>query len=163
MVEALPRGGFAAKRKRMTMINQRKVVAGAALLGLLASQAQADAAQVNIAATAFHTQIFGGDSIMYGGTTSANFSAGTLTMIAALPRVPGGMGATVFVDGFSVVGTYRCTVSGPTSKSFMRVNPPTDWTAVVSFTAAELPSSGYLSISCSVPSDGAFRGVTVIN
>jgi hypothetical protein len=151
-----------ASSKRWVMnSNWRKMAAGASLLAFLAVHTTAYAAQVNVAATAFHTQIGGGDSIMYFGSGSTNFTATTLTMIAALPRVPGGGAVTVFVDGYGVIGTYSCTVSSSfASHSFSR-SSPFNWSQFVNFPAAEIPSSAYLSITCSVPSDGAFRGVTV--
>lgn len=143
----------------------RRISAVAPLLALLALHAQADAAQVNVAATAFHTQIGGGDSIMYFGHSSTNFALPgppTLTMIAALPRVPGRGAVTVFVDGWGVSsGSYNCTISSSVAhKSFSKASS-FSWTRSVNFSAAELPGSSYLSISCDVPPDGALRGVTI--
>jgi len=143
------------------MNKQTKFVALASLFSALALQARADAAQVNVAASAFHVQMGGVDGILYFGSSNTNFTASSLFMIAALPRVPGTGAVTVFVDGFGVSGTYNCTVSSSVaSKSFTR-SSVLSWTQSVNFTAVELPSSSYLSIGCTVPADGGFRGVTI--
>jgi hypothetical protein len=142
-------------------MNRLKFAAVACLAASLVTQARAEAAQVNIAATAFHTQFGVTGGIFYSSTIGVNFSAGSLTMIAALPRVPAGTVVSVFVDGLGVTGTYSCTVSSSVaSRSFSRTSP-VNWTQSVNFTAAELPGTSYLSINCSVPSDGGFYGVTV--
>lgn len=143
------------------LLNQAKVAALAALFAGLALQVPADAAQINVPGTAFHTQFGAGNSIAYFGNVGTSFASGLLTMIAPLPRAPSGGAVTVFVDGLGVTGTYSCTVSSSlASKSFSR-SSLFSWTQAVNFTAVELPSSGYLSINCSVPSDGGFFGVTV--
>jgi hypothetical protein len=153
------RGGL--HRSEWVMNNGREVMVGAVLLAVIAFQARADAAQVNVAATAFHTQIGGGDSIKYFGSGSTNFTGSTLTMIAALPRVPGGSAVTVFVDGYGVSGTYNCTISSSVASKSFSMSSVVSWSQSVNFTAVELPSSSYLSITCTVPADGAFRGVTI--
>lgn len=143
------------------MSNYRKLVGLAALLALAATHARADAAQVNMAGTGFHTQFGVTGGIMFTGTSAVNFSPGLLTMISPLPRAPGGGAVTVFVDGLGVTGTYNCTVSSSVaSKSFSKTSGVT-WSHSVNFTALELPSTGYLSINCSVPSDGGLKGVTI--
>ena len=144
--------------------NPRSIGAGFALLALLALHTPADAAQVNIPASIFHKQISAPDVIWYSGVSSSNFSGSTLSMIAPLPRVPGAGGVTVFVDGYGVSGgPYNCTVysSSGASKSFSR-NTALSWTASVNFTSVEISSSSYLSLTCSVPPDGAFKGITVV-
>lgn len=141
--------------------NMRTIGCSAALLALLALHAPADAAQVNVPASTFHRQMGGPDVIMYSGNLSTNFSASTITMIAPIPRVPGFGAVTVFVDGYGVTGTYNCTVSSSVvSKSFARSSLVT-WSQSVNFSAAEMPSSSYLTVTCTVPSDGAFKGITV--
>jgi len=148
----------------------RTVGGGAALLSVLALHAPADAAQVNVAATMFHKQIAGADVIFFSGNSAANFSASFITMIAPVPRVPGGGAVTVFVDGFHIgSGNYVCSVmSSVATKSFTRTPPmpptpptPGGWTNSVNFTAAEMPSSSFLTVSCSVPPDGVLKGITV--
>ena len=142
--------------------NVRRIGAVAALLSVFALHAPADAAQVNVAASGLHTQLGGGDTILYFGTSAAAWTGSNLTMIAELPRVPGSSGVTVWVDGWGVSGTYTCSLIGSNaSKSFSKSSLATNWTQSVNFTAAEMPSSSYLTISCSVPPDGALRGITI--
>ena len=142
--------------------NARRIGAVAALLAVCALHTPADAAQVNVSASGLHTQIAGGDTILYFGTSAAAWTGANLTMIAELPRVPGGTAVTVWVDGWGVSGTYTCSIIGSNaSKSFSKSSLVTNWTHSVNFTAAEMPSSSYLTISCSVPPDGALRGVTI--
>lgn len=131
-------------------------------LGLVGVNPAVRAEQVNSAATIMHGDDVSGGAVRYIGNSVINWDSGTITLFGAIPRVPGGGAVTVFVDGESIVGMYRCTVtSGFASKSFTVSSPPTRWTRSVNFAAAEAPSSAYFSLSCSLPMDGQLTGVTI--
>lgn len=140
-----------------------------ALAAMGGIQWDADAAVTSMGGLAFHTSNEGIYRIHYIGSTPYNNSSLPLYMAAGLARVPGKGDVTVSMEGSIVVGTYTCTVysAGYAARSFTipSVSPGFygTWAQAVTFTAAEAPSGARLSVSCTVPEDGALSGVTVTN
>jgi hypothetical protein len=144
-------------------MNARALGLVCALGTLCSARWDAQAAQVNSPGTIFHSDDVSGGNVRYLDTMVINWGPGTINLFAPIPRVPGGGSVVVFVDGAGVVGTYGCSVTsrGFATRSFS-VTAPSGWTRAVSFTAAEAPSSAYITVRCSLPLDGALIGVTII-
>jgi hypothetical protein len=141
-------------------MRKRFLVVALLVAGVSSLQRDAVAAQVNTAAVIFQPEL--GGTVLYSGGYAVNWSSSTAGMNASIPRSPGTGALTVYVDGLGVTGTYSCTVysMGFAAKTFT-VSSFVSWQKAVNFAAGDAPPSAYFSITCSVPADGGFKGVTI--